>query len=204
MTDGANGVAGLRARRLCRLKRAGPVVVAFMGLFLVAAACSSGSTGPGVASLGATTSTTTASALSGGGIGSANYTDAVAYAQCMRTHGVPNMPDPNSKGEFLSYHGKLNGENVDARSALFSAADRACRHLLPNGGRLSAAEQQQMLAATLKFVTCLRVHGLPTFPDPVVSGGGIAIRPPSGLRPDSPQLQAAQRACQSLMPGGGP
>ena len=34
-----------------------------------------------------------------------NYADGVAYAACMRTHGVPNMPDPNSQGNFSPLRG---------------------------------------------------------------------------------------------------
>ena len=30
--------------------------------------------------------------------GSATYRADLAYAQCMRTHGVPNFPDPNPSG----------------------------------------------------------------------------------------------------------
>jgi len=53
----------------------------------------------------------------------------------------------------------------------------------------------------LKFADCMRSHGLTNFPDPV-SGGGLAL--PSTVNPTSPGFQAAQKACQSLMPGGGP
>ena len=33
--------------------------------------------------------------------GSAAYQKAVAFAQCMRSHGEPGWPDPNSQGNFL-------------------------------------------------------------------------------------------------------
>jgi hypothetical protein len=186
-----------------RLVRAGPVVVALVGVVVGVAACSSGSTGPGVASLGSTTSTTTVSPVSQGGIGSANYTDAVAYAQCMRSHGVANFPDPNSQGNFLL--GKSTHFDPDTRR--YNSADKACRHLLPNGGQISPAQQQQMLAAALRFVACMRTHGIASFPDPTTSGGGVGfnIDPRvTGLDPRSQTFQAAQKACQPLLPGGGP
>jgi len=194
-----------RARGLRSRLQPAELAGALVGLVLLAAACSSGSTGPGVASLGSTTASATLPAASQGGVGSANYNDAVAYARCMRTHGVPNMPDPNAKGEFLSYHGKLNGEVVNPNSAQFAAADKACRHLLANGGQITPAEQQQLLAETLKFVACMRAHGLANFPDPTTSGGGVGIDlGGTGIRPDSLQYQTAEKACRSLQPGGGP
>jgi hypothetical protein len=49
------------------------------------------------------------------------------FAQCMRTHGVPNYPDPKvSPGVFDS---GLNGFNIN--SPQFKAAERACKSLIP-------------------------------------------------------------------------
>ncbi len=58
-------------------------------------------------------------------------------------------------------------------------------------------------AQALKFSSCMRANGVPNFPDPG-SGGGIDIAPGSGLDPQSPAFQAAQKACGKLLPGGGP
>jgi hypothetical protein len=55
----------------------------------------------------------------------------------------------------------------------------------------------------LKFAGCMRAHGVPNFPDPSAAGG-INIAPGSGLNPQSPAFQAAQRACGRLLPAGGP
>ncbi|MGH2892704.1 MAG: hypothetical protein ACRDPM_05470 [Solirubrobacteraceae bacterium] len=55
----------------------------------------------------------------------------------------------------------------------------------------------------LKFANCMRANGVPKFPDPS-SGGGLHIAPGSGLDPQSPAFQAAQKACGKLLPGGGP
>jgi hypothetical protein len=55
----------------------------------------------------------------------------------------------------------------------------------------------------LKFSDCMRANGVPNFPDPG-AGGGIQISPGSGLNPQSPAFQAAQKACRKLLPGGGP
>lgn len=58
----------------------------------------------------------------------------------------------------------------------------------------------------LKFADCMRAHGVTNFPDPSGSGGGfkIQINIGSGVNPQSPAFQAAQIACRSILPFGGP
>jgi hypothetical protein len=132
--------------------------------------------------------------------GSSPYQKAVAYAQCMRAHGVPGFPDPDSKGNFL-----IKGPELGGSPGQYRSADKACRHLLPNGGQMTAAQQQQALRQALKFSACMRAHGVPSFPDPTARNGGVEISlGGSGLSPNSPRLRAAQQACRPLMPGGGP
>jgi hypothetical protein len=52
-------------------------------------------------------------------------------------------------------------------------------------------------AQGIKFADCMRSHGVPTFPDPSSTGGGIQL--PQG---SSPALEAAVRDCRALQPGG--
>jgi hypothetical protein len=58
----------------------------------------------------------------------------------------------------------------------------------------------------LAFSRCMRTHGVSDFPDPKTNGRGIqlSVGPNSGVNPQDPAFQAAQKACQHLMPGGGP
>jgi hypothetical protein len=44
----------------------------------------------------------------------------------------------------------------------------------------------------------MRAHGLPSFPDPTRSGLTL-----SGIDPNSPRFQAAQKVCRSLLPNRG-
>jgi hypothetical protein len=131
---------------------------------------------------------------------SANYTRALQFASCMRSHGVPNFPDPkaNSSGGMLVQaspgHTEVNGVAVNGPA--FQSAMQACRSKLPGGGRprpLSATRRQQMLA----FSQCMRAHGISGFPDPTFGGGGAQLRlgSQSGINPQSPAFQAAQKAC---------
>src|ERR1700722_19092172 len=78
-----------------RLRRAGLLVVALLGVGVLAAACGGGPSSPGVASLGKATATTGAkTAPSGSNAGDV----ALSYVGCMRTHGEPNMPEPTIAG----------------------------------------------------------------------------------------------------------
>ena len=54
-------------------------------------------------------------------------------------------------------------------------------------------------AAFVRFVSCMQHHGIQA---QLGQGGrGVSI---SGGDPNSPQFKAAQKACQKLLPGGGP
>jgi hypothetical protein len=51
---------------------------------------------------------------------------ALEFAQCMRTHGVADFPDPTTNGGGVSFRIKVGG-GVDPRSPAFQAAEKACR-----------------------------------------------------------------------------
>jgi hypothetical protein len=142
-----------------------------------------------------------AAACGGGGSSPASaaqtaYQQALAFSQCMRAHGVPGFPDPQPNGNVL-----IGPQDHRAQgSASFTAASKACQHLQPKFKPLTEAQQHQVTAQGLKFTACMRAHGLPGLADPVVNAGGISQRIPNGIKPNSPVLQRAQRACQKLMP----
>jgi hypothetical protein len=131
--------------------------------------------------------------------GQTYYQKTLAFAQCVRTHGQPGFPDPNSQGNFLlrSNHGFRMG------SPQFEAANKVCQHLLPGGGAPNPAQIKQAVAQDLKFTACMRAHRVVDFPDPVVQGNSITwgAGNPGG---DTPVAQAAHRACNHFLPGGGP
>jgi hypothetical protein len=58
------------------------------------------------------------------------------------------------------------------------------------------------MANGAKYAACMRSHGVPRFPDPS-SQGTIEIGPHSGIDPSSPKFQAADKACQKVLPNGG-
>jgi hypothetical protein len=55
-------------------------------------------------------------------------------------------------------------------------------------------------AGSLAYSQCMRAHGITNFPDPN-SNGGISISGNSGISVNSPQYQAASKACQSKLGG---
>ncbi len=163
-------------------------------LVLVAAGCGGQSTAPG-ASTGSAQAATSASGSASSG--QTPLAEAVAFSQCMRSHGVPNWPDPVQTPSG-GYGYRTAG--IDPHSAAFQGAWQACK-ALPSpwnstGHQLSPAQQQ----AWLNWAKCIRGHGVPNFPDPTFSSGGVRI--PSAGWSSSPQFQTAQKACRSLAPGG--
>jgi len=176
------------------------------------AGCGGSSSSPGVAHL--SSSTSSSSDASGGSSsssegGAPSQQKLVAYSQCMRSHGVPEFPEP-TEGKLLvrssDHNGRVTG--VNPQSSQFQVAQKACAKLAPNEGKPpSPAQQAKMQEGALKFSQCMRTHGVPSFPDPEFSssGGGVRVRiggkgGPGGIDPNSPQFQAAQRACQSVVP----
>ena len=123
--------------------------------------------------------------------GSTYYQKAVAYAQCMRARGVPDFPDPDSQGQFPPVQIGRNGASQQA----VQSAKNACRDLQP-GGPGTAQQQQAKLTQALNFSRCMRAHGVPDFPDPSTSNGGMGFSM-SGIDTHSPQYQSANRVCQS-------
>jgi hypothetical protein len=162
-----------------------PARLGLMGVLLAIA---------GVVLLTACSSTNTTA--SGDSPLSSAYAKALKYAQCVRAHGVPNYPDPNSKGQFTIPNGSGNSSYIP-NDATSDTALKACQSLAPPGPQQGSQGSQGSTASELKFAACMRSHGVPNFPDPA-SNGSFTL--PSGMNAESPQFQAAGKACQSLMP----
>lgn len=124
--------------------------------------------------------------------GSNGYTSFLHFSQCMRTHGVPNFPDPSPSGGGI--HIDI-GSGLDPLSPAFESAQQTCKHLLPGGGPPSVVPESQKLAL-LKNAECMRTHGVPNYPDPVFPrGGGIEQLIAPDINPSSPAFQQAAKAC---------
>jgi hypothetical protein len=163
--------------------------IATAGLALLAVACG-GSSGSDVAQLGSTAARSDPAAASAQGNGP------LEFSHCMRAHGVTKFPDPASGGAIP----KLSLAQLGVSSSRFQGAQRACRHLLPNGGSGSTSAQQRYVRAlALRFSPCMRAHGVPNFPDPD-STGRIPDPESLGIDQGSPKFEAANQACRKWRP----
>jgi hypothetical protein len=171
-------------------RRAGILASAVSGVALLTAACGgSSTTSAGLPSL----QTITAQAL--------------AYAKCMRSHGVPNFPDPTvqdtARSKGVGFNLAANGPGaIDTSSPVYRSANKAC--VKATGfGHITQAQLQQGMNALLKFAECMRSHGITNFPDPFENSHQIGFNT-AGLDQNSARFKAASKACSYLLPGGGP
>ena len=157
----------------------------------------------GVASLGkAKTTTTQSSALAGSsssGQSGPTEVQLLKYAECIRSHGLSDFPDPvPSPGGGFAFRVRP-GLNPQSPSPQFLSAEKACqKDVPPSIATLTPAKSE---ANALKYSECMRSHGEPDFPEPNTQGL-ITITNRTGIMdPNSPQFQKAEKACQSLNNG---
>jgi hypothetical protein len=170
------------AGRRGRLWRAGSAAAGLAAVGLLTVACSASPASPGVASDPSSSASVSPSASSSGSGG-------LAFAACMRSHGVPNFPDPSSNGGTVI----TPSMGINTRSPQFISARNTCARLIGGG---TSASSPQNLAQELKYSKCMRAHGVPNFPDP--SSNGAITGSSKGINPQSPTFQNAQRTCQKL------
>ena len=136
---------------------------------------------------------------SGGNNTAANAQKAVKFAECMRSNGVSEFPDPNASGK-LTIDGIANGSSLDPSTPAFTQAISACKDLEPAGfmGSKRSPEQQ---SAALKFAQCIRENGVSDFPDPVNGQPLVDTnRIPSSNQPGGMSiLNAAMQKCRDLL-----
>ncbi len=118
----------------------------------------------------------------------------VKFAKCLREHGI---------NASSSLAGAVRVQSKGAPQQM-EAAQNACKRYRPQGLAPNPTPQQKVerQEAVQKFAKCMREHGIHV--EASASGGGIAIRIHSrageGPNPESPTFQAAQKACQGLLP----
>ncbi|HUA03459.1 MAG TPA: hypothetical protein VMB27_06110 [Solirubrobacteraceae bacterium] len=144
-----------------------------------------------------------------GGQSVAAAASGVAFAACMREHGVPNYPDPTASGA-----GGGGGAvavfpaGVDRSAPAFKSASASCGgSLLPGLGAHHQASAETT-EETLKFSECMRAHGVTGFPDPTASAPtslsgysavirrGVFLAIPDTIDMASPTYKRAAAACR--------
>ena len=125
------------------------------------------------------------------------------FAKCLREHGV--------NAEAISHAGGGHGLKVSpgaagAGPAAMEAAEKACARYRPEPqkGNLSPQQKVEQEEAVQKFAKCMREHGIKV--EASTNGGGVQIGihvhvgEAGAPNPESPAFQAAQKACQGLLP----
>ena len=166
--------------------------------------------GIAVAGCGSSSSSSYNAGSTGPNDAAASNSQGLKFAQCMRSHGVPNFPDPTGGQLDLRVQQTPNSTSVNGvqvNGPAFKSAMNSCRSDLPNGGHPTAAQTAKQKAQALAMSRCMRSHGVPNFPDPSFQtgpNGGIGVRiGGAGIDPNSPSFQAASKACGSIF-GGAP
>jgi hypothetical protein len=181
-------------------RRSAAIVIAAAVLALPAAACSGGG-GPSSAGSGGSPAER----------GSANSPSAIGFSRCVRSHGVPNFPDPPGGGGLP----KASARELGVSTSRLLGALTACQRLIPaTGGAAKQQEQQcfptsdcppavvqELLNVMLRFARCMRTHGVPNFPDPGTDSQGqpffdVSAQGISDRESHSPQFTAKLNACQ--------
>ncbi len=174
-------------------------VITTAALALLATACGSSpsSTGSG----GSSTAARSAKSSNAGGSANARL---VAFSRCVRSHGVPNFPDPQAGASNAKFP---SAQQLRVSSSQLSTAENACQRLLPVGidDQFSAAEVPLLLRGMLPFARCMRSHGVPNFPDPAADSEGRPIFPLSthGISLNyshSRRFTTVMDECQYLVP----
>jgi hypothetical protein len=126
---------------------------------------------------------------------------ALAYAHCMRSHGVTNFPDP-ATSEGNDKQAVITALQGVSRSRA-QAAQTACIHVndgTPGTGQ-SAAQSQAHTGAMLAFARCLRTHGFPRFPDPTSGQITHQMLANAGINLHQPAVLQAADSCVSVTHG---
>jgi hypothetical protein len=138
--------------------------------------------------------------------GSNQAASLVKFSECMRSRGVSGFPDPSTGGQSPNSFG-IDGYNfnlpagLSTQSPAYVSADKICGSFIGSGGgpALNPALLARARQHEVALAECMRAHGVPNFPDPVVTSDGHGIASSSGgasLNPRSPAFQQAQTYCQ--------
>jgi hypothetical protein len=210
--DTSNEGAGRRSRWYRATPRRAGVLAVTAGIVLLAAACGGGSSSTGrTANAGGSSSTSGSSSTAAGSAGSGGSSNTgastqaqqnLAFAQCMRSDGVTDFPDPGSNGQFPAISVQMEDQ------PRFGKGFNACKHLLPDDG---VPKAQQDAPQLLKFAQCMHAHGVPSYPEPAGNvspysdlgpNTSVDLLKVAGLNPNSPVVSAAVQACERANPVG--
>lgn len=130
----------------------------------------------------------------------------LAFSECMRSHGVPNFPDPSPGGGI-----HVAVDSINPSSPSVKTAQARCHKLLPGGGPPQGVTEQQK-EQLVRTAECMRSHGVSGFPDPTTTpptnphdyssvegiggfNGGLFLLVPKTIDVNSPAFKQAAQTC---------
>ena len=133
----------------------------------------------------------------------ANAQKAVKFAECMRSNGVSQFPDPSASGK-LTIDAVANGSSLDTSTPAFKQAISVCKNLEPAGFTGSKRSSQQQQAA-LRFAQCIRANGVKDFPDPIPNGPLVDTNriPSAATSSGMSLLHVAMQKCSDVAAAAG-
>ena len=117
----------------------------------------------------------------------AQFASVLRFTRCVRSHGVPNIPDPGTRGwkdALASRRLRCSPRSAPARVWCLAP----CRQTRTRARRRPQGRSPDELA----FASCMRAHGFRSFPDPTSSGqithemlaaAGIDLHQPAVCKP---------------------
>jgi hypothetical protein len=176
------------------------VLVTLVALLVGACGAPAGSAPDGAAGTG----TVTSASLS-------DLTQAfLEYAQCARTHGLPDLPDPvvDVQGND-SYPGYAGGGRPQWPSSVLTGCSSVWDHVHSvrsaydaSHGMAERGGGAMTPAQALAFSRCIRQHGFPTYPDPGPDGTVRDAPPGFDKRALSEAARTAIVACSQQVSHG--
>ena len=165
--------------------RAAAALIATVALAVLAAGCD------GSGSLGAASATSPTTTAQNG---------ALAFARCMRSHGVSKWPDPTSNGVF----DKSKLLQLGVSGSRITSISHTCNRLHPNDGRPQKTITPADQADYLRSAACMRAHGFSGFPDPTFQDNNVTLNIPSSIDTHTLAFKTAAATCTKLIPAGLP
>jgi hypothetical protein len=196
--SGRSGHAVPREHQRRPIRPHGPFLLVAVVAALAVGLSACGGTGSGSPSV-ANVSTATSNADNGRSSATVPKNSAaqslVEWANCMRSHGDPNQPDPT-----IDSHGGINIFIPSSAASLSNAVHNgtapcnkylatASADLRDGGTDLTPPDQD----ALVKYSQCMRANGVPNYPDP--GTGGTTNFNGTGIDPSSPFFLRANDKC---------